>query len=292
MRLNSTPDTQRRRYFIVKHGLDAFWALPGFIWRSDLPRSEPPAKFKQVRLGDRWVEFAYVKDENDFKPSSLVVGFYECTREAWYGDVPLDRRTEHWDDDWPTKAWMIEGTPWGEQWGEPVSVPPINAILERTVFGRGAIIPGLSVKDLERVRRESLKRHLCPTKIPLLGREPLNEQEVLAVVVSGHKQLGIDKILKVQTAFPDMLAQVNGKEVHLELEVDSLGFWHHWDDLRRVSGRRNVRQARLVDEDDDRPVAILCWVDGDRSHELRRSVRQLRVFELQKLLREGRKIVW
>jgi hypothetical protein len=78
----------------------------------------------------------------------------------------------------------------------------------------------------------------------------------------------------------------------LELEVDSLGFWHHWDDLRRIPGRRNARLAKLEDEEDDRPVAVLCWVDGDKDRELKESVRDLRVFELQTLLRENRKIRW
>lgn len=38
---------------------------------------------------------------------------------------------------------------------------------------------------------------------------------------------------------------------------------------------------------DDRPVAVLCWVDNDKDHELRNRVRGLRVFELQSLLRTG-----
>ena len=126
----------------------------------------------------------------------------------------------------------------------------------------------------------------------MLKREPLNEQEVLSVVVGGFKKLGIDELLKVQTRFPDVLAKVSGKEVYFELEVDSLGFLNHLDDLRRNSKSKNIRQARLKDTGDDRIIAILCWVNGDRRGELRKSVPHLRIFELQSLLRKRGKINW
>jgi len=135
---------------------------------------------------------------------------------------------------------------------------------------------------------------LDPKEIPILGREPTCEQELLTIVVGGHKQLGIDKILKVQTRFPDMLVSINGQEVHLELEVDSLSFQQH-EHVKQL--RRNTqgtsegdREARLKDRDDDRPVAILCWVEGGL--ELQEQVPDLRVFELQSLLRTGGKISW
>lgn len=287
------PEKRDRKYFIVKHDLRSFQALPGTIWRTGMPRNKVPAKFNQVKTGDRWIEFAYVKDEVDGKYCSLITGFYECAREARYGDVPRDRQTSDWIDDWDDRAWMIEGKLHGEQPRyKPVSVPSINKMLDRTLFGRGAIIPGISAKEFERIREEALNRQLAPKTIPLLGREPLNEQEVLSVVVAGRSALGIKKIIKVQTSFPDMLVSINGKEVYLELEVDSLGFWHHWEELRRIAKRRDERDAKLEDEDDDRPVAVLCWVDGDKDRKLRKSVRHLRVYELQSLLREQQKIHW
>ena len=287
------PERRERRYFIVKHGLDAFEALPGFIWRVGMPRTETPPRFSQVRLGDRWVEFAYIKDEEGGERRSLITGFYECTREGWYGDIPRDRATSDAIADWPKRGWMIEGKPFGEQPRfRPVNVPPINEMLGRTVFGRGAIIPLRSAKEFERIRKETRKRQLDPNRIPLLRREPRNEQEVLSVVVSGHEELGIEKVIKVQSQFPDMTVSIHGKEVHLELEFDSLGFWLHWDDLRRFPKCRGKRQAKLRDKNDDTPVAVLCWVDGDKLRQLRKEVRHLRVFELQTLLREGKKIEW
>jgi len=287
-------ELRNRRYFIVKHGLDAFEALPGFIWRTGMPSTKVPPKFNQVNIGDRWIEFAYIKDEVNCKHCSLITGFYECTREAWYGLIPRDRANQDEFDGWywDENACMIEGKPYGEQpLHKPVSVPPINEILDRRVFGQGAIIPGFSRKDFVRIRDETLKRQLNSKKIPLMRREPLNEQELLSVVVDGYKKLGIEKIIEVQCRFPDMLVSINGKEVYLELEIDSLGFRHHWDDLRRIPKCRSMRDAKLKDKDDNRPVAILCWVDGDKDRELRKSVRHLKVYEVQSLLRKGNIIV-
>jgi hypothetical protein len=237
--------SRSRKYFIAKHGLDAFQALPGFIWRTGIDETELPPKFNQVKRGDRWVEFAYIKDEIGWKPRSFVMGFCECVREAWYGDIPKDRRTALWGDRWDEQAWMIEGKLWGEQpQFKPVAVPPINEILGRTIFGRGAIIPGLHSDDLERIRCEALRRELNPELVPYLKREPWNEQEVLAIVVADvvgqEKRLGIDEIVWARTRSPDMLVRINGKEVYLELEFHSLGFGDHIEkkQLRRNSDRR------------------------------------------------------
>jgi hypothetical protein len=87
------PAHRERRYFIVKHDLESFQALPGVIWRSHKPRSEKPTRFSMVQPGDRWVEFAYTKGDADDTPCSMVLGFYECTREAWYGEIPENRKT-------------------------------------------------------------------------------------------------------------------------------------------------------------------------------------------------------
>jgi hypothetical protein len=110
---------------------------------------------------------------------------YKALKEAWSGDIPHDQRTSFWGEGWAEEAWMIEGQPWGKQpQFKPVAVPPINEILGRTIFGRGAIIPGLHLDDLECIRSEALKRELNPDLVPYLKREPLNEQEVLAIVVA------------------------------------------------------------------------------------------------------------
>lgn len=282
-----------RRYFIVKHDLCSFQALPGIIWRTGASRRKPPHRFNQVRVGDRWIEFAHIKDGEREKPCSFIVGFYECTREARYGIVPRKRRTSDWEKDWNSRAWMIEGKPYGKQpsYG-PVSVPPIGTMLGRTLYHQAAIIPGIKAREFILIREVTFHRQLPPKRIPLLAREPRNEQEVLSIVVAGRATLGIEKFIKVQTRFPDMLVSVDGKEMHLELEFDSLSFKEHLGDLLRVPGRRNRREVRLRDRTDKRPVAVLCWVDGDKTGTLRKRVRHLRVYELQSLLRKRQKIRW
>jgi hypothetical protein len=173
----------------------------------------------------------------------------------------------------------------------------INELLGRTIVGMQTIVR-ITRKEFTHIRNQTQRRELDPGKIPFLKREPLNEQEVLCAVVgdvvSGRKKLGIEKIVWARTRFPDMLVRINGEEVYLELEFDSLGFWDHINkkQLRRIrdGNFKGKWEAKVKDKDDDRPVVVLCWVDNDREHELRKDVPCLRVFELQSLLRDGKKI--
>lgn len=246
-----------------------------------------------MKKGDRWIEFAHIKDGEKEKRCSMVVGFCECIREARHGVIPRKRRTSEWDRDWECRAWMIEGKPYGRQpsYG-PVSVPPINTMLARNLYHQAGIIPGIKAEEFRRIREITFQRQLPPKRIPHLEREPRNEQEVLSIVVAGRATLGIDKIVRVQTRFPDMLAVVNHKEVHLELEYDSMSFMEHLGSLRPVPGQRGRRDARLKDKTDKSPVAVLCWIDSDKHGALKKHVRGLRVFELQSLLRNRQKIRW
>jgi hypothetical protein len=187
---------------------------------------------------------------------------------------------------------MIKGKEYGKQPLCPVAVPPISDLLGRRVFNNQAITPGISAREFEHIREIALSRQFDTDSIPLLRRQPNCEQEVLSIVVAGHKQLGIKEILKVQTRFPDMLVNIGGNEVWLELEVYSLDFRNHGhiEQLRRISkgkfkGKRDAKRG--VDKDDDRPVAVLCWVDNDKDHALKNSVRGLRIFELQSLIRDS-----
>ncbi len=100
-------------------------------------------------------------------------------------------------------------------------------------------------------------------------------------MVYGHKELGIEEIIQVQKAFPDLLVRIKGcaKPVYLELETYSHGFFAH-------GHHKQVRQRRF--KADGKAVAVLCWIDNngevkDRVH---------KVFELQSLIRDGRKILW
>jgi hypothetical protein len=266
-----------RKHFIVKHGLDAFTALPNFVWQTGIDPKHVPHRYNQIKLGNRWVGFAYTTSDNQERSLSLVTGFYECTDEAIHRAIPASGCEV---SDGERKAWMIEGKAFGRQPRQPVGVLPINDLLGRQVWNNQGIIP-ISQDDFERIKEYALGHELNADRIPLLRREPRCEQELLAIVVSAHKKLGIKKIVRIQTAFPDMRAEIEEKsgEVHLELEVYSSGFFAHGHD-KQVHNRRYKK--------DGRPVAILCWIDNDKS--VRKHVH--RVYELQSLIREGQTIRW
>jgi hypothetical protein len=279
-------------YFIVKHDLVSLCALPGFIWRGyDQRPPSIPRMFGNVRKGDRWIAFAYIKDEDERKACAQVTGIYQCTAEADHGTIPRHCRTRHWERGWLGTAWTIRGKKYGPQpdFG-PVSIPPIDTILGRNVQKRGTIIRLRNAREFDAIRREIKKRAFDSTDVPALEREPRNEQEVLAVVAHGHRQIGINKILRIRTGFPDMLVRIGNREVHIELEYNSVSFKAHLPDLRKIRGQHRKLLAKIKDRRDRRSVAVLCWLDGDKQHKLTKQVRGLRIFELQTLLRERQKI--
>ena len=197
-------------------------------------------------------------------------------------------------------AHMIQGKPFGDQPRHPVTVPSINDLLGKTVVGPTTVVR-IDRKEFEHIRKEVEKRYLDPGKIPLFGRELLNETELLSLVAAdvacGDNKLGIEEIIHAQTHFPDMLVRINGKEVYLELEFDSRGFWDHVEkkQLRRASRGGSRFEAKVAnDKDDNTPVTCLCWVDGDKQYggPLKDRVRGLKVFEVQSLLRSGKPIPW
>jgi len=265
------------KHFIVKHGLDAFEALPHFIWRTGIGPDAAPHRFNQIKSGDRWVGFAYTTSDLRERPLSLITGFYECVQTALYRKIPPEGLGAA---DGETKAWMIEGKPHGKQPRRPVGVPPICDLLGKSVWNNQAIIP-VTADDFCRLRDYSLSHEFDTRKIPLFGREPENEQELLAAVVWGHKELGIRKIVRVRKAFPDLMVEMDGhpEPVHLELEVYSDGFFSH-------GHHEQVRDCRFTG--DGKPVAVLCWIDNNQAV----SHRVHRVFELRSLIREGKKVCW
>ena len=282
-----------RKYFIIKHDLESFKLLPGFIWKTDILPPKMPRGFRLVEPGDVWIEFAHVRDERTREHCSLVTGFRRCVQAATYRRVPEGPRYP--ETDWVEKgfAWMIEGEDFGEQPRCDVTIPPLQKLLDKDLFGRKTITE-ISAEEFNKIRAETSRLELPRDKIPLLGREPRCEQELLAIVIAGLDRLGIDRILQVQVHFPDLLAVIDGKEVWLELEVFSLDFQSHGhiEQLRQISNGdfRGRREAKRIDSDDDRPVAILCWADDDWKTELKASVRGLNIFELQYSLREGEKL--
>jgi len=291
------PKSDDRQYFIVRHDLYSFTLLPGLIWRGGVPESKTPRGFRMVKPGDLWIEFAYTRDEeiDESKRCSLVVGFNVCTKEAAYGRFPYDRATSRPHSAWPRKGWMIDGRPYGKQPLYPVVVPSINQLLRQwrsRVVGRDTLTR-IWRDEFDHIRTETFLREFDPGRIPLLAREPSSEQEVLSIVVAARWELGIDKIVWVQDGFPDMLVNVGGKELYLEVEKKSLDFLshrHHIKSLRHVRGVRGRWEAKLKDKGDSTPVGIVCWADNDDDRELRKRVRRLRVYELQSLFRKGEKI--
>ena len=281
------PRSDSCSYFIVKHPLDALEALPNFIWVSNAPKRAIPRGFRHIEKGDRWIGFAHTTSDARERPLSLITGFSECTRKARFGKIPGKALSSCIMGE--TEAWLIEGKACGRQPDRPVGVPPIDDLLKRRAFNRTMLVP-ITAKEFANVRDYTLSHEFDPGKIPFLGREPKCEQEVLAVVVSGHKELGIERIVRVQTHFPDLLVKIKGKaeEVHLELELYSKSFLAHGhaqqvDKKGRFLGKTGGKA-------DKKPVAVLCWIDNAKNEALKPYVH--RVYELQTLIREGKKIRW
>jgi hypothetical protein len=273
----SSTKANRRRYFVVKHDLRSFLAFPGRVWNSYSPADRIPKWFRQIRAGDQWVSFAYTQDGESSRRVSLVTGVYECVQEYHRGQLTkraretVFPRSKKW-------AWIIRGKPIGPRLSSPVVVPPLPAFTKRQLFHRNTVL-SLTGAEFRRICRYVAKHHFDPAKIPCLGREPLSEQEVLAIVVAHSRKLGIEQIIKIQTRFPDMLVKLRGRSepVHLELELYSTSFIQH-------AHSEQMRAKRF----DGAPVAILCWVDDDRTGTLKRWVDH--VIALSDLLRESRRI--
>jgi hypothetical protein len=288
----SSKDSNKPRFYVVKHGLDAFEALPNFIWNSGVPRTKYPRGFKQIKPGDRWIGFAHTSSDRRERPLSRVTGFFECIRSAMYKRVP----PKAYEAAQYTKgAWFIEGKPIGRQPEAPVGVPSISVLLKRQTFNQTTFVP-ISGGEFERIRAYVERHEFNAADIPLLGREPNCEQEVLAIVLSGHEDLGIEKIDRVRTGFPDLLVKLRGKKdpVHLELETYSSSFLDHGHQHAILKGGfatdSNSGSSRS-------PVGVLCWIDDDKHRKHTRSrpaVRSYvqRVFELQSLLRNKKRIRW
>ncbi len=274
-----------RKYWLVKHGLDSLTALPRWIWRTGKKKGERPRSFGSVRKGDRWIGFAYADTDSHERRLSLVTGFYECVDEACYRRIPEKGLKITGNS---KNAWMIEGSPLGWQPDGPVAIPPIEQIMGRKTFRQSALIE-VSKKEFAAIVREAKMRLLKPSKIPLLGRNPRNEQEVLALVVAGREKLGIENFVRIRTGFPDMLVKLKGRSslVHLELELYSKSFLTHGHAAAVKKG------GGFADADyPGCPVGVLCWVKDIADKDLKKQGKVEKVFELQELLRDSLPIKW
>lgn len=157
------------KHFIVKHGLDSFELLPNYIWRTGKGPNDTPRGFKGVKLGDRWVGFAYTANDTQKKPLSKVTGFFECVQEARYDEIPPEGRSP---SDEETRAWLIEGKRVGEQLVEPVDVPPINELLGRKTFAQAAIVP-ISGDEFAMIQEYTLRHQFDTSTIPVHVQEQI-----------------------------------------------------------------------------------------------------------------------
>jgi hypothetical protein len=111
----------------------------------------------------------------------------------------------------------------------------------------------------------------------------------LALIASEPERLGIAKVIKVQTRFPDMLVKLKGKsdEVHLELELYSSSFLNHGHE-KQVKHGRFVGTSRS--RGDKKSVGVLCWLDDDKDRAVAGHVH--RIYELRDLLKRKDRIRW
>jgi len=273
-----------RNYFIVKHDLASFQALPGYVWNSGEPPTHAPKGFRQILKGDQWIAFAYTTSGDRERAVSLVTGFYKAVKPMKYGRLTARAHAECGRKKW---AWLIKGESVGKPLPDPVVIPPLSGFLEaKNVVQQNTIIR-ISKADFDSIRTYTQSHRFDPKRIPCLDRDPQSEQEVVAVVATGHKQLGIEKILRIQTRFPDMLVKIKGRTepVHLELELYSSSFKLHGH-FKQV----RAKCLSLKDDTDHRPVGVLCWIDDGRNRSVAEKVH--RIYELRSLLREKRTIRW
>ena len=273
---------RERKYFVAKHDIASFSAWPGVLWKTG--ETEFPRGLKKMRVGDQWVEFAYINDENERDRTQQIIGFYKCiSLPKKRVRIPAKPRSLVSPYKW---AWAIRGQAIGWQPDFPVTVPSINQILGKVKYGPQTLTP-VTRDEFKLIRRTVRALKLDPRRIPLLNRDPRNEQEVVAILLAAHEQLGIEKIDRIRTRFPDLRVKLVGKRklVHIEVETYSSSFilHHHHEQVRG-------RSLKADDDSEKLPVAVVCWHDDDKKGEVAACVHK--VYGLRDLLQRKEQIVW
>jgi hypothetical protein len=264
--------TNPTKYFVVRHDLGSFGALPNYIWRSR--RYPVPYRFKSVIVGSKWVSYAFEGDGHSSDRLRYVTGIYSCTKPYRHGPIPLSTSKRQ---EWSTgkSAWLIKGAPVGKKLRHWVLVPSINHFFDSKGYDAVAIRP-IKKAEFDRICRYVFSHQLPPDEIPLFKREPESEQEVLAVFLQAYQSLGVKRIVRVQQGFPDIEVELAGrkKPVKIELELYCQSYIAH-------------HHPRKKD------VAVLCWLNDDpRGKGKKVKGRVHKVYELRELLRRKEKIVW
>jgi hypothetical protein len=150
-----------KSYFIVKHDLVSFEALPGYIWKTLEHSTKAPKGYELVGVGDLWIAFAY--EDGNGRKISQITGFFECTEASRYGDIPefvAHKETIELEYQEDGKAWMISGKKYGEQPSHPVTVPPINKILGKPMYEQQAITE-IDAEEFEKLRKVTFELEKC-----------------------------------------------------------------------------------------------------------------------------------
>lgn len=260
------------RFFIVKHDLASFEAFPGRVWQTGRRSDDMPASYRQVRPGDSWVAYAYQKTEGDKTGANLVQGFFKSKRGPTYAKLPTSPALESLGYS-GKNACVIEGEADGRQPRTPVLLPPLASFLGRRLFTRSSVFP-ITREEFWKIRDFVLGRDEPLGQDGTFGATPRNEQELLVAFTECAKRIGINRIVRVGTRFPDLTVELgsSAKTLHVELELVSGGF---------VSHRHGDQVKRGMF--DGTQVCVVCWVDDDPTVKKR-----LPVFEVRDLL-SGRK---
>lgn len=264
------------KYFVIRHDLASLDALPDFVWNTACGKHKIPHRYKEITEGSKWVSYAYKSTDYSGDRLRYVTGFYSCVQPFQFAPIPLSPSDLlKLDPKCPVSAWLIRGEPDKLKLQNRVLVPSIDYFFDTRKFSRQAITP-ITHKEYERIYNYVFNHQLSPAEIPLLGREPESEQEVLAIFITAHDALGVKRILRAQQRFPDLEVALEGacKPVKIELELYSQSYINH-------------------DHPKERYVAVVCWLDDDpRGDGKKVSDLVHKVYELRKLLQHKRKIVW
>ncbi len=273
---------RERKYFVARHDLASFQMWPGVVWRTG--ETDFPRGFRQMQVGDRWIAFAYIDDEYKRDKTQQVVGFYECVSIPTKR-IQIPRKPQSLVGN-NKLAWAIHGKEFRWQPSFPITVRSIQKLLKRPVYSQQTLTP-ISRLEFEKIRQEVKRLKLDQGRIPLLNRDPRCEQEVIGILIAAHERLGIEKIDRIRTRFPDLRVKIAGKRglVHLEVETYSSSFLLHGHQ-HQVWGR----MFKTADKSEKLPIAVVCWDDDDQSGQVAQRVHK--IYELRGLLRRKERIKW
>ncbi len=264
------------RHFVIRHDLASLEFLPNYVWNTGIGEAKIPRRYKEILPGSKWVSYAYTSTDYSADRLRFVTGFFSCVTPYQYGNIPVSLSDlRRYDPKCPSSAWLIRGEPDGMEFENRVLVPSIDYFFDKKKWARQAITP-ITKEEYERIRKYVCRCQISLSEIPLFGREPESEQELLAIFVNVHELLGVKRILRVQQGFPDLTVELEGvaHPVQIELELYSQSYISHG----------HPKDSR---------VAVLCWLNDD-PREKGDKVRNLvhNVYELRELFRHKRKIIW